>query len=284
MLSIGDFARLGQVSVRMLRHYDHVGLLVPARTDPTSGYRYYSAEQLARLNRVIALKELGFGLTEVRQILDDDLSGDELRGMLRLRRAELAAEQEQSLARLAGVEHRLRLIEREHQMSETEYVVKPLPSRTIAAARASVATQSEIAGVVGPLFGSVAAAVQAAGGRPETGVAVYEMAEAAEAAELAEAAETAAEEGLRMLVGFDYAGAPAPGFEVIALPAVDRCVAAVHLGSMETIGDSWQALIRWLEAQGWTPAGPGREVYLRAWPPEDQSDWVTELQQPVRRP
>lgn len=271
MLSIGDFARLGQVSVRMLRHYDRIGLLTPARTDPSSGYRHYGADQLARLNRVIALKELGFGLDEVRQILDDDLAPDELRGMLRLRRAQLAAEQEQSLARLAGVEHRLRIIEKEDQMSETEYVVKSLPSRTVAAARASVATQPEIGAVVGPLFGEVAGAVSAAGGCPETGVAVYEM------------DGSSPDDEIRVLVGYDYAGAPAPGFEVVALPAVDRCVCAVHLGSMETIGDSWQALTRWLDAQGWSPAGPGREVYLRAWPPDDQSDWVTELQQPVQR-
>lgn len=87
-----------------------------------------------------------------------------------------------------------------------------------------------------------------------------------------------------MLIGYDYTGAPAPGFEVVALPAVDRSVCAVHLGSMHTVGDSWQALTRWLEAQGWSPAGPAREVYLRAGPPEDQPEWVTELQQPVRRP
>lgn len=59
-------------------------------------------------------------------------------------------------------------------MSETEYLVKPLPSRSVAAARASIASLPEIAGVVGPLFGEVADAIQAAGGCPETGVAVYE--------------------------------------------------------------------------------------------------------------
>ena len=54
MFTIGDFARHGRVSVRMLRHYDATGLLRPTRVDPASGYRFYAASQLARLNRIVA--------------------------------------------------------------------------------------------------------------------------------------------------------------------------------------------------------------------------------------
>lgn len=268
MLSIGDFARLGQVSVRMLRHYDRIGLLVPARVDGVTGYRRYTADQLARLNRIIALKDLGFILDQVAQFLDDRPSVDELRGMLRLRRAELAVEHQQAQARLAGVEHRLRLIEKEHHMSEVEYVVKSLPGRRLAGRRARVGSQPEIGGVIGPMFGEVAAAVGAAGGCPETGVAVYE---------------SDGEEGMRLLAGYDYAGEAAPGFDVLTLDPVAEGVCAVHLGAMETIGESWQALARWIDDQGWSMNGPCREVYLRAWPLDDQSEWVTELQQPVAR-
>ena len=70
MFTIGDFARHGQVSVRMLRHYDTTGLLRPARVDPASGYRFYEAAQLARLNRIVALKDLGFTLEQVAAMLD----------------------------------------------------------------------------------------------------------------------------------------------------------------------------------------------------------------------
>jgi DNA-binding transcriptional MerR regulator len=50
MFTIGEFARHGRVSVRMLRHYDGIGLLRPASVDPASGYRFYQASQLAELN------------------------------------------------------------------------------------------------------------------------------------------------------------------------------------------------------------------------------------------
>lgn len=74
MFSIGDFARHGRVSVRMLRHYDTIGLLRPDRVDAATGYRYYEGGQLARLNRIVALKDLGFTLEQVGRILDDKVS------------------------------------------------------------------------------------------------------------------------------------------------------------------------------------------------------------------
>ena len=68
MLKIGDFARLSQVSVVALRHYDEIGLLRPVKVDPFTGYRYYSTDQLPRLNRILALKDLGFSLEQIAAI------------------------------------------------------------------------------------------------------------------------------------------------------------------------------------------------------------------------
>jgi DNA-binding transcriptional MerR regulator len=80
MLTIGDFARLGQVSPRMLRHSDEIGLLCPDRVDPATGYRCYVARQMARLHRVVALRDLGFTLDQIGPVLDEELSVEELRG------------------------------------------------------------------------------------------------------------------------------------------------------------------------------------------------------------
>ena len=132
MLTIGDFARLGQVSVRMLRHYDAIGLLRPARVDASSNYRYYQASQFARLNRIVALKNLGFTLNQVATILAEDVDVAELRGMLRLRRAELEAAMADAAAGLAQVEARLRIIEREGTMPTNDIVVKTLPAVRVA--------------------------------------------------------------------------------------------------------------------------------------------------------
>ncbi|GLY97718.1 hypothetical protein Acsp02_49720 [Actinoplanes sp. NBRC 103695] len=90
MFRIGEFANLGRVSVRMLRHYDAIGLLRPARVEKPSGYRYYTAAQLTSLNRIVALKDLGFTPEQVQAMIDEKVDAGELRGMLRMRRAQLA--------------------------------------------------------------------------------------------------------------------------------------------------------------------------------------------------
>jgi DNA-binding transcriptional MerR regulator len=94
MFKISDFSRLCRLSVKALRYYDELGLLKPAQIDRFTGYRYYSIDQLPRLNRILALKDLGLSLEQIGGLLDSGLSPDQLRGMLKLKRAKL---QQQSI-------------------------------------------------------------------------------------------------------------------------------------------------------------------------------------------
>ncbi|HZR44706.1 MAG TPA: helix-turn-helix domain-containing protein, partial [Ktedonobacteraceae bacterium] len=87
MLRIGEFARIAQVSIVTLRHYDQYGLLKPAALDPDTGYRYYTLDQLPRLNRILALKDLGFPLEQIAQLLEG-LSLEQLQGMFKLKQAQ----------------------------------------------------------------------------------------------------------------------------------------------------------------------------------------------------
>ena len=80
MMNIGEFARLGGVSTRMLRHYDAIGLLSPAHVDPHTSRRSYDVAQLAVLNRLIALKGLGFRLDEVGVLLAEGVESAEMQG------------------------------------------------------------------------------------------------------------------------------------------------------------------------------------------------------------
>ena len=86
MLKVGEFSRLSQVTVATLHHYDAIGLLKPAHTDPFTNYRYYAVEQLTDIHRIMVLKELGLGFDQISQIIATDLSIDQLRGMARLAR------------------------------------------------------------------------------------------------------------------------------------------------------------------------------------------------------
>ena len=88
MLKIGDFSKLSRVSIRMLRHYDEIGLLAPGKVDAFTGYRYYGEEQLPTIYRINALKEMGFGLAEIREILLIYDDRERLDGYLAAREAE----------------------------------------------------------------------------------------------------------------------------------------------------------------------------------------------------
>src|SRR5918912_1100222 len=124
MLKIGEFSKLVQVPVATLRYYDHVGLLKPIEVDPWTGYRYYSAGQLPRLHRILALKGLGFSLEQIGAVLDEGLTPEQMRGMLRLRHAQISQQLAAAQSQLVEVEMRLQQIEHEEQLSANDIMLK----------------------------------------------------------------------------------------------------------------------------------------------------------------
>ncbi|WP_460802765.1 GyrI-like domain-containing protein [Microbacterium sp. GXF6406] len=147
-----------------------------------------------------------------------------------------------------------------------EIFEKPLPTVRLAARRHVVRSQPEIAGVVGPAFDAVASIIGDECGSLQTPIAQY----------------ASIEDGTEVVAGYAYNGPAQPGFELIDLDAAETAVCGIHLGTMDRIAVSWQALHNEIIARGYTPDGPCRELYVRA-VSDDQSDWVTELQQPVTR-
>ncbi|MFC4853337.1 MerR family transcriptional regulator [Actinophytocola glycyrrhizae] len=268
MFSIGDFARHGRVSVRMLRHYDALGLLPPARVDPHSGYRGYEAAQLSRLNRIVALKDLGFTLDQVASIIDEKVGIDELRGMLRLRHAELASRLAADRARLAAVEARLRSIETEGAMPVQDVQVKKVPPVRVAAVSGVAASfePGSVGPVIGPLYDELFGLLKAAGVEPVgPGIAYYE---------------DAPDGGVLVHAACPVNVAAVEGATVVDLPGIERAATIVHHGDMDNVLSTIQTLATWIEENGHTSAGYNREVYLEAM--GDCSTWVTELQEPLK--
>ncbi len=268
MFNIGDFARHGRVSIRMLRHYDAIGLLRPARVDPASGYRFYTADQLVHLNRVIALKDLGFTLQQVGAILDEQIGPDELRGMLRMRQAELEASIAAASARLTQVEARLRTIESEGHMSADDVVIKRVPAVRVAELTATAASYApeDIGPVIQPLYDDLCRRLADAGVTP-TGPGIAYYADSPHGEITVHAAMAVA------------VGGEGHDFEIKELPALESAATIVHRGSMDGVVPTGQLLARWIDANGYRSVGYARELYLEC--PADLDGWVTELQEPV---
>ncbi len=139
MFKIGDFSKLAQVSVKTLRYYAQLGLLEPVWVDRFSGYRYYTLEQLPRLNRILALKDLGFSLEQIQQMLREDLAASELRGMLRLKQAELERQLQDEQMRLKRIQARMRQIDQEGRLPAYDVVLKQIAPQWVAGLREVVA-------------------------------------------------------------------------------------------------------------------------------------------------
>ncbi|WP_328997633.1 MerR family transcriptional regulator [Kribbella sp. NBC_00709] len=271
MFTIGDFAAFGQVSARMLRHYDALGLLRPAVVDQASGYRFYSADQFSRLNRIVALKDLGFSLQQVGEIVDAKLSAEELRGMLRLRQAQLEDELARSTARLTSVEARLRLIEREGHMPTDDVVLKHIAPTQVAELSAISPSYDgeDIGPVLQPLFGQLFERLGAAGVDPcGSPVAYYEAADG---------------EAVRVHAAVPVDAGTTADVDFLELPGITQAATIVHKGDMMEADRSMQTLARWIEDNGYRSQGYAREVTLE-FDPENPANWVHEFQIPVTKP
>jgi DNA-binding transcriptional MerR regulator len=281
MFKIGDFSRFTGVSVKTLRHYDESGLLRPRLVDPFTNYRYYSAEQLPRLYRILALRDLGFGLNQIASLLDNALSLEEMHGMLKLRRAEIEGQVRREEARLARVEARLAQIgETEAGAPYCDVILREVEAQLVAAIRQRVDTTGD---AISGLFDEVERfAARHRVRAPSPPLLVYydhpdekNEQEIEVMAPLLGRARGDDRVTVRMLTGH---------------PTV-ACV--IHAGGYDNLGETHAALLRWVEANGYGVAGQVREVFLRfgadlagyslpdAFLAQRAAEFVTELQMPV---
>jgi len=271
MFRIGEFARFTRVSVKMLRHYDEVGLLQPAEVDPETGYRRYTVDQLSRLNRIIILRDLGFGLAEIADLLtaaDDDL--DRVHAQ---REAALVEGLERMQAQLRAVRARREMLRDISPDDLPDVVIRPVDAMLVATLTGGAEDD------VATLFYRLEAYVRdqhARAGRPPLML-------------LPEPDD----DTVTVIVPITWLIPPGDGIQVQLLDAVPRMACAVHFGGYDGMAGLLQRMLYWLARTGERPAGPIREVYLRfgaeaelglssAFLTGARADLVTELQIPLR--
>ena len=271
MLKIGDFSKLSQVPVKTLRYYDQIGLLKPSDVDRFTSYRYYTLAQIPRLNRILAFKDLGFSLEQIAELLDENLSAEQIRGMLRMKRAEIERNVEEEQARLVRVEARLRQIEQEHQMPAYEIILKTTPPLRAACLRQI----TENYGSVGQLYGELFMVLGQKGITPAGPLmAIYHDLEYREQDTDVEAIIPVSSATL-----LDH-----PRIKVLDLAGL-QVASLIRPGPYDDFHPAYQALISWIQSNGYTITGPNREIYLRGpWEGIVSEEFVTEIQFPVQSP
>ncbi|GAB4508261.1 MAG: MerR family transcriptional regulator [Anaerolineae bacterium] len=276
MFRIGEFSKIAQVSGRLLRYYDELGLLSPVFTDRQTGYRYYSAEQLPHLNRILVLKELGLSLEQIAQLLEQNTSVDEMRGMLMLRKAQIQQTLQEEMARLHMVESRLAQIETHGDVQEPDIVLKSIPAQDFLGLREMLPSMSAVrtriekmSQVVPPLVGQHVLGQMAV----IIHTPVYEP------------------EAFDLEIGFLLTGkvpdrVMLPDERILTvreLPAVETMATVVQVGPVEGRHQGYSDLAAWLQRNGYEITDVGREILIQLPIQVPEHETVMELQLPVSK-
>jgi DNA-binding transcriptional MerR regulator len=269
MLKIGDFSRLGQVSIDTLRHYDTLGLLKPAEVDPQNGYRYYAYHQLGRLHRILALKDIGLSLEQIAPMLEEDVSAEQLKGMLKLKRLEITEQIDTEQERLARVEARLKQIDVETHVSSHDVVLKNVRPQLVASIRRVIPThESSI-----HLYNELLAYLAQHDPRQWRALTLWHDHDYQEQNVDAEATISL--------------NAPVPQTDVVRVYELPGGLMAstVHNGPYSRLHEAYSVLSGWVEANRYRHSGPDRELYHYAQEPlrSDDETYVTEIQMQVEK-
>ena len=266
MLKIGDFSKLSRVSVRMLRHYDDIGLLKPAETDTFTGYRYYREDQLCTISRITALKDMGFSLADIIRILEIYDDPEKLDMFLSSR--------EEDLARLSKeTEYKLMLLEtarkrlRKEQKMNYDVTVRTIPERYAATVQMVVPRYED----EGILWGMMAEC--------KTPLIPADPCLAAAAFLDKEYKEENVEIMVSMTVKGTYEDTEHVKFKTLPAVKVASCVVR---GSYDQMGDATAAAAAWISENGYKMNGPMFNIYYVS-PHETQNpdEYVTEICFPI---
>ncbi len=274
MFLTGEFSQISRVSRRLLHYYDEIGLLRPAHIDPHTGYRYYSASQLPRLNRILALKDLGLALDHIARMMQAEVSDEEIHGMLLMKKAEVEQMLLEEVQRLRRIEARLQ----QNQMADDipDVVVKSIPAQLFLSIRAMIPSPEEMLQLVEHVQRVLPSRVDPRVLGPFAGV-VYT-------------------DGFTLRnndVEFGYL-LKKPVEDPIALseeyvlrmrelPAVATMATAVQTGGPDLVFVALGSIGQWIEANGYRMVGPYREIGVELPGTGPFDEMIIEVQMPIER-
>lgn len=275
MFKVGEFSRIAQVSARLLRHYDHIGLFTPEHHDAQTGYRYYTAKQLPTLHQILALRDLGLSLDQIAKVMDEKLDLQEIRGMLLLKKQQLQQSILEEIQKLSHVESRLRQVEQHGTFGPDGVVLRSFPDQVWMSSRETFPTRPEGLNRMWQLANHRALP----GGRASQGAftvvfhttAIEDENLDVEMGFLLPEGQHAAEMGSQL------------GLEESLLPGHSVVATLYRHGWYDQNLDCLSTLAHWMEVHGYRFAGPLREVYIEPPLQGRESESVAELQWPVEK-
>ncbi len=270
MLKIGEFSKLSRVSVRMLRHYDEIGLLKPAEIDRFTDYRYYREDQLPTAGRIAALKDMGFSLADIVRILEVYDDRERLEPFFSARQKELEALSQDTAYKLMLLDAARKRLRKEENMNY-DVTIKTIPERYAATVHMTI-PRYEDEGMVWSTLVQETSRMNLIEADPCLCAVTFLDGEYKE-------------ENVELLawktVKGSYHNTEHVNFCMLPEVTVASCI---FKGSYTQITEVYAAVISWLEANGFEPAGQMFNIYHIS-PHETQNpdEFVTEVCYPVKK-
>ena len=270
MLKIGEFSKLSRVSVRMLRHYDEIGLLKPAEIDRFTDYRYYREDQLPTAGRIAALKDMGFSLADIVRMLEVYDDRERLEPFFAARRAELEALSQDTARRLTLLDAAVRRLRKEEHMSY-DVTIRTIPERYAATVQMTIPRYEDEGRVWGTLMQETCRMNLAEADPCLCAVTFLD----------GEYKEEDVEVMAWKTVKGSYPDTAHVKFRTLPEVTVASCT---YKGSYTLITEVYAAVVAWIEANGYEPSGAMFNIYHVS-PHETQNpdEFVTEICYPVKR-
>lgn len=271
MFKIGDFARLNRVSVKTLRHYDSLGLLQPEKIDNFTGYRYYSASQMPKLNKILALKDVCFSLEEIAVILNNNMSTEQIHTLLEIKHTEIAERLKAEQERLFRVHNLIKAYKQEEFLMNYDIVIKPIEPILVASVRDYIPSYSE----QGHLWNELVEYIQRHGAKmvPPCMVIYHDT-------------EGNRDSNIDVEVIEPILGEipESSRIKCRVLEGVQDMATLVHKGPYQNLHLAYTAICKWIEDNGYQITQSPRELYLKGeWVTNDPNEFITELQFPVSK-
>ena len=271
MLKIGEFSKLSRVSIRMLRRYNEVGLLLPAEIDPITGYRYYSEDQLPAAGRITALRDMGFGLAAIEQLLATWEEPVALEAILDAKQARLQEEAALAQRRLRALETLRQRLRKEDNAMDYTVNLKTLPQRQAACLRMTIPTYDQ-EGTLWQILMQETAHLNLQPDDPCYCSVTFHDGEFKERDVDVEAQKT---------VRGQYPDTEHVQFK--QLPPV-TFASTVYQGPYEKIGEANAAVAAWVRDNGYTYDGPAFNIYhISPHETKDPEQFVKEVCYPVKK-
>ena len=270
MLKIGEFSKLSRISIRMLRHYDEIGLLMPENTDPFTGYRYYSEAQLFTAGRINALKDMGFRLCDAAELLRCWEDRETMEQRLLTQRDTALLQAEEAARRLQLLDTALERLRKDQPM-KYDVTVKTIPERQVASVR-QILPGYHLEGNLWSILLKETAQMHIQDGDPVLCSATFHD---------QEYMESDVDVEIQKTVRGSYPDTEHVKFRT--MPQV-QVASTVYRGSYDQINEATAAVVSWVNANGYHFDGPAFFIYHVS-PHETQNpeEFVTELCYPVRK-